>query len=386
MAVVKDPETQLVTDEEGQHPNYGSFPVTKGINQDVNDCSEQNGESEHLLNDGSNDSGLLRTSPQKTHLRRCLGIFLAFLSGVFMTIYSSLLNLLIEMDSLQVVLVRGVMQVLVMSLLLIKQTGSWSGLNNFRAISILIAIAASGGFRIAFIFTSFTRIPLGDATTILFSSPVIVMGLSIFLLKERCGLFRIFSAISLVAGVILITKPPIIFGNPGGSYDVLGYCLALGACLMSALSLVWTKLIALTVRRSVILLFIGLAIALCGGIGLAAMGKPSLLLHNPQLALHDWLLAISIGLLGLVQQYVLLWAVTLESPAVVTCIRSLQILLAYGVQVLGFHQHPIVTDIVGALLIMSTVVAMTVEKARKEGTQTAEQEALDASIASQESF
>ena len=44
------------------------------------------------------------------------------------------------------------------------------------------------------------------------------------------------------------------------------------------------------------------------------------------------------------------------------------------------------TDIVGALLIMSTVVAMTVEKARKEGTQTAEQEALDASIASQESF
>ena len=33
MAVVKDPETQLVTDEEGQHPNYGSFPVTKGINQ-----------------------------------------------------------------------------------------------------------------------------------------------------------------------------------------------------------------------------------------------------------------------------------------------------------------------------------------------------------------
>ena len=33
MAVVKDPETQLVTDEEGQHPNYGSFPATKGINQ-----------------------------------------------------------------------------------------------------------------------------------------------------------------------------------------------------------------------------------------------------------------------------------------------------------------------------------------------------------------
>ena len=55
-------------------------------------------------------------------------------------------------------------------------------------------------------------------------------------------------------------------------------------------------------------------------------------------------------------------------------------------QVLGFHQQPIVTDVVGALLILSTVVAITVEKARNERAQTLEQEALDASVASQESF
>ena len=55
-------------------------------------------------------------------------------------------------------------------------------------------------------------------------------------------------------------------------------------------------------------------------------------------------------------------------------------------QVLGFHQQPIVTDVIGALLILSTVVAITVEKARNERAQTLEQEALDASVASQESF
>jgi len=380
MAVVGDPESHLTADE-GQHPSYGSFPVAKGIDQEVDVCSEQNSVSEHLLN----NSGLVRA--EKTCLKRCLGIFLAFLSGVFMTIYSSLLKLLIEMDSLQVALVRGVLQVIIMALIVAKQTGGWSGLKNFRTSAILAGIAVSGGLRIAFIFTSFTRLPLGDSTAILFSSPVIVMGMSICLLKERCGLFRIFASASLVAGVILITKPPLIFGSPeGGFYDFLGYSLCIGACFMSALGLVLTKLIALTVGRSTILFFMGLAIALCGGIGLAALGKPSLLLHNPQLALHDWTLAISIGLLGLVQQYVLIWAITLESPAVVTCIRSLQILLAYGVQVLGFHQQPIVTDVVGALLILSTVVAITVEKARNERAQTSEQEALDASVASQESF
>ena len=49
-------------------------------------------------------------------------------------------------------------------------------------------------------------------------------------------------------GVILITKPPLIFGSPeGGFYDFLGYSLCIGACFMSALGLVLTKLIALTV-------------------------------------------------------------------------------------------------------------------------------------------
>ena len=43
------------------------------------------------------------------------------------------------------------------------------------------------------------------------------------------------------------------------------------------------------------MLFIGLATTICAGVGLAALGKPSLLLHDPQLAVHDWLLAISIG-------------------------------------------------------------------------------------------
>ena len=106
------------------------------------------------------------------------------------------------------------------------------------AIFLLIAVAATGGLRILFIFTSFTRfplleslelltvlgfklfllttllrLPLGDSTTILFSSPVLVITLSVFLLDERCGVFRFAAACSLVLGVVLIAKPPLIFGH-----------------------------------------------------------------------------------------------------------------------------------------------------------------------------
>ena len=165
----------------------------------------------------------------------------------------SLLKLLIEMDSLQVALVRGVLQVFFRNIysvgiiqsmevlnvyekcergvscrfyqfkiasvvILSSRSSSWlwswpsrqeagrdwriSGKSDFcelmsrsifrgqsveiyisRTSVILGGIAVSGGFRIAFIFTSFTHLPLGDSTAILFSSPVIVMAMSIFLLK-----------------------------------------------------------------------------------------------------------------------------------------------------------------------------------------------------------
>ena len=84
------------------------------------------------------------------------------------------------------------------------------------------AVAVTGGLRILFIFTSFSRLPLGDSTTILFSSPVIVMVLSMFILKERCGVFRVVAAAGLLSGVILISKPPFIFGQDMETYDALG--------------------------------------------------------------------------------------------------------------------------------------------------------------------
>ena len=37
--------------------------------------------------------------------------------------------------------------------------------------------------------------------------------LSVFLLNERCGVFRVFAAATLVLGVVLIAKPPLIFGQ-----------------------------------------------------------------------------------------------------------------------------------------------------------------------------
>lgn len=227
-----------------------------------------------------------------------------------------------------------------------------------KAILLLTAVAATGGLRILFIFTSFSSLPLGDATTILFSSPVLVIALSVFLLKERCGVFRFLAALVLVIGVVLIAKPPMIFGqNEEAEYDVLGYSLVFLATTMSAIGIVLTKLLANKVEKAVILFYLGLAAAFCGAAGLVTLDKPKLAVPA-----WEWILTVLIGILGLVQQYCLVWAVQLESPARVTVVRSLQIILAYAVQVVMFDQVPLATDLVGALAVLATVIAITFEK------------------------
>ena len=112
--------------------------------------------------------------------------------------------------------------------------------------------------------------------------------------------------------MVLISKPPILFHHTStdGSYDALGYSLVMSACLMSALGIVLTKLISRQVEKLVILFYLGVAAAVCGGVGLFMFGSPSI----PDT--RDWILAIAIALLGMIQQYILVWAVQVISQTV----------------------------------------------------------------------
>ena len=77
----------------------------------------------------------------------------------------------------------------------------------------------------------------------------------------------------------------------------------LSACLLSALGIVLTKLISKKVEKLIILFYLGVASCMCGTIGLFTFGQPSCPGYE------EWLVAIAIGVLGLLQQYALVWAV-----------------------------------------------------------------------------
>jgi len=200
----------------------------------------------------------------------------------------------------------------------------------------------------------------GYSTTIFYSSPILVMVLSIFLLGERCGMFRIVAVSAMITGVVLIAKPPILFGSEDETYDAIGYSLSLSACVMSAWGVVLNKLVANDVDKPVILFYLGFACSACGLIGLFTLGQPSVGSY------HDWIVGVAIGLLGLLTQFFLVWAVQLESPARVTIMRQMQIILGYIVQAVMFGVVPTWTDLLGAGLVLCTVIAMSFERTLME--------------------
>lgn len=91
------------------------------------------------------------------------------------------------------------------------------------------------------------RLPVAEATAIMFVAPLLVMLLAAGLLKERVGLPGVLAAIGGFSGVLMIARP-------GGTLDGAGVGLALGAaCMVASYQLLSRALV--TTERTITLLF-----------------------------------------------------------------------------------------------------------------------------------
>ena len=114
---------------------------------------------------------------------------------------------------------------------------------------ILIIRGLLGGTTLILIFYSFQKLPLGDASAIIFSSSIYTLILARILLKEKFVYLDIIVLIATIAGVILVSKPTIIFSQQsengsdsqtpdfdtsGNNYSTLGYTAAIIASVMVA--------------------------------------------------------------------------------------------------------------------------------------------------------
>ena len=237
---------------------------------------------------------------------------------------------------------------------------------------------------LALLYYSFRKLPLGDATTIIFSSPVIVIALSFLFLREPCGLLRIVVICTLCAGVVLVSKPPFIFQvifinllNKQGknyhstacilqmhkmiSYDLMGYVFAILAALFTALNIVMMRKCS-EIHFSVLVFNLSSWILASSILFFFFVSEAHQHIDIFPRDLVTWGLIVLVAITGLSGQVLVTKALKIEGAGKVSVTRSLDIILAYVIQVYFFGEVPTGTSIAGAVLILASVICMGFER------------------------
>ncbi|XP_050444967.1 solute carrier family 35 member G1-like [Cataglyphis hispanica] len=295
---------------------------------------------------------------------RWYGVFLAFLSGTFFTISAALVKAVRNVDPMMLLAIRALLQILVMLIVACRSSGELFGPSGRRILIHFQGLV--GGMTLSLLYYSFRELPLGDATTIIFSSPVIVIALSFLFLKEPCGVLRILVVCTLFAGVILVARPPFLFQmHHAESYNLMGYLCAIMATVFTALNIVVMRKCS-EIHYSILVLNLScwsFASSVFFYFTVSGHGI-SHELHKSWLP-HDWFTCLQImlvALTGLTGQVLVTKALKIEGAGKVSVTRSLDIILAYVIQVYIFGEKPTSTSLIGAILIISSVICMGFEK------------------------
>ena len=71
------------------------------------------------------------------------------------------------------------------------------------------------------VYLSVTTIPLGDALTLVYSSPLYTMIISSIVFGHRLRLYKLSLGLTLVIGIVLVVQPPFIFHKTHTLQNVL---------------------------------------------------------------------------------------------------------------------------------------------------------------------
>lgn len=290
------------------------------------------------------------------------GILCAFISVLCFSFNSVIVKLLkfnYGIPGIQVLVTRALFQFTVCGLVVIFKRDSFWGVSNTRWI--LVCRAFTGTLSMCCVFTAFNMIPIGDATTIYFSSPVLVTVFAYFLLDEPFRFIQFATCVLTVVGVGFISKPEFLFGKQTDihyPYMLFGQTLAIVAAITSSITLINLRRLK-TTPAAVVVFWFAASIVFFGGIALFLLGT-----YKP-FDLTDLLctgLLCTIGLMSVLEQYFLTLALQHEDATTISVTRSFNIVLAFLWEVVIFDEIVTWTSIVGAVLVSACILLLSFSK------------------------
>jgi drug/metabolite transporter (DMT)-like permease len=266
-------------------------------------------------------------------------------SALFFSAMSMLVKVASErgIPAMEIVVVRcAVMTLLTAGLA--RATGvSLAGVDRRRLLSRGLA----GATALSLFYYALGRLPLGDATALHYTAPIWTAALAAQLLDERPGRSLLVALGLSGVGVVLITRPAVLFG--GAALDTLGVAAALAGASLSGLAYVSVRQLRKTDHPLTVvfwLSWLGVAVAL-----------PFALAGWVPLRPTDWLILVAVGLTTQVAQVMMTRGLHLETAGRAVAVGYLQVVFAFGWGWAIFGAEPTALGLLGAaMVVMSTLV------------------------------
>jgi drug/metabolite transporter (DMT)-like permease len=279
---------------------------------------------------------------------RCsVGIFLAAVSCIFFAT-SALIVKVSTLHPMELLCARGLLQAIFISPIVISTGNSLFGDPGSRAL--LLARAVLGAVSLIMSFASIHLIPLADAATLIFTSPVFVSLFGRMCLGEVCSWFDVIMIAFTLLGVILVSQPSFNFITMGSWTSVIGTVCGLAAAMLTALAFIVLRQLK-HVHYSVTVFWFSTVLAAFGAVLTVALDGFTI----P----NEWtnvMECVGIGICGFLGQILLTKALQIENAGPCAVARTLDIVLAFFYQITLLHDTPDWYSYLGSFLVVSCVL------------------------------
>lgn len=292
-------------------------------------------------------------SPSPKTQVNILGILLAALSALFFSLSSLIVKLLSDVDPLELATIRFVGILLpAIPILIYKNQNPFPKGQRF----MLLLRSFAGATSLSLTFYAFRHMPLADASVIVFSVPVMVAVFARIFLKEPCGLFHYFTLFLTMLGVLMITRPPILFGQTTKHNNFLGPLAALLSTFFAAIVYILLRALKNLHFSVIMICFATYSILQTSGMAWATGG-----MCWPKCG-TERLLVVALGVFSFSGQMLLTIAAQLEEVGLVAIARTVDVVFAFMWQIIFFNEIPNIFSIIGAILVTSSVVVVGLRK------------------------
>uniref|UniRef100_A0A8C6P058 Solute carrier family 35 member G1 n=1 Tax=Nothobranchius furzeri TaxID=105023 RepID=A0A8C6P058_NOTFU len=207
------------------------------------------------------------------------------------------------------------------------------------------------------------QMSLADATVIMFSNPVFTSLLAWIFLKEKCTIWDCVFTVFTITGVILIARPPFLFGeHPAGiegnyANHVKGAIAAFAGAVAASFTFVILRKMGKSVHYYLSVWYYAVVGFIESVITVSILGEWKI----PNCGRDRWIMML-IAILGIVGQTFLTKALQIEKAGPVALVRTVDVVLAFFFQFIFFNQALTWWSLGGALCVVVSTSGVAVRK------------------------